>query len=73
MIQKLIGSTKNASKLFIAITSRHLRKFLKGKPQFNAQILAAEMNKVINNFSPLQLKEIFKVRNVHPYNLRENS
>ena len=62
---------ENASKLFIAITSRHLRKFLKRKPQFNAQILAAGMNKVINNFPPLQLKEIFKVRNAYPHNLKK--
>ena len=33
----------------------------------------AEMNKVIINFSPLHLKEIFELMNVHACNLRQNS
>ena len=33
----------------------------------NVQILAPEMYKVSNNFSPLRMNEIFKVRNKHPY------
>ena len=38
----------------------------------NVQILATEMNKVSNNFSPPHINESFKVRNEHPYNLRQN-
>ena len=39
----------------------------------NVQILASEMYKVSNNFSPPHINEIFEVRNEHPYNLRQNS
>ena len=38
----------------------------------NVQILATAMNKVSNNFSPPHMNESFKVRNEHPYNLRQN-
>ena len=38
----------------------------------NVQILATEMNKVSNNFSPPHMNKSFKVRNEHPYNLRQN-
>ena len=36
-------------------------------------ILATEMYKVSNNFSPPHMNEIFEVRNEHTYNLRKNS
>ena len=39
----------------------------------NVQVLATKMYKVSNNFSLPQMREILKVRNEHPYNLRKNS
>ena len=39
----------------------------------NVQVLATEMYKVSNNFSPPHMNEIFELRNKHPYNLRQNS
>ena len=39
----------------------------------NVQILATEMYKVSNNFSPPHMNGIIEVRNKHPYNLRRNS
>ena len=39
----------------------------------NVQVLATEMYKVSNNFSPPHINKIFELRNEHPYNLRQNS
>ena len=39
----------------------------------DVQVLATKMYKVSNNFSLPQMREILKVRNEHPYNLRKNS
>ena len=39
----------------------------------NVQVLATKMYKVSNNFSLPQMREILKVRNEHPYNLRKSS
>ena len=39
----------------------------------NVQILATEMYKVSNDFSPPHMNEVFEVRNEHPYNLRQSS
>ena len=39
----------------------------------NVKILATEVYKVSNNFSPPDMNEIFEVRNEHLYNLRQNS
>ena len=38
----------------------------------DVQVLATKMYKVSNNFSLPQMREILKVRNEHPYNLRKN-
>ena len=39
----------------------------------DVQVVATKMYKVSNNFSLPQMREILKVRNEHPYNLRKNS
>ena len=38
----------------------------------NEQILASEMHKVSNNFTPPHMNKIFEVRNEHPYNLTQD-
>ena len=38
--------------------------------EINVQILATEMYKVSNNFTPPHMNKIFEIRNEHPYNLR---
>ena len=39
----------------------------------NIPILATEMYKVSKRMSPPQITELFKRRNEHPYNLRDNA
>ena len=40
--------------------------------QRNVKVLTIEMCKVSNNFSRIHMNEIFKIRNKHPSNLRQN-
>ena len=42
-------------------------------PERSVQILATEMYKVSNNFSPSNMNKIFEVWNEHPYNIRQTS
>ena len=39
----------------------------------NVQVLATEMYKISNNFSPPHMNKIFELRNEHPCNLRQHS
>ena len=58
------------------INKHHLSDYLKKKAlqlcfYSLKKILATEIYKVINDFSPQNTTKIFEVRNEYPYNLRQ--